>query len=125
MKRQPSSMRVRTPDAPAAPRRRRASGGRSRSPIERSPAAESTKLAASAAIVAIGPSRPIAAPPAGGPTAVAVQVVASKRPLAASRSSRATSPFRYAPPAARCAIPAAETATATASRCANVSAPSA
>lgn len=62
--------------------------------IIRRPRAERTKLTAFATTVVAGPSRPIAAPPSGGPTSVAVQVVDSKRAFATSSCSRDTSDFR-------------------------------
>src|SRR3984957_11327682 len=67
----------------------------------------------------------MAAPPIGGPTLVAVQVVDSKRPLAMSRSSCRTSAFRFAPLAAAKAILAAATMTDTARSWGKLSAPSA
>ena len=51
----------------------------------------------------------MAAPPSGGPSTVALQVVASNRPFATSRSSGGTRVFRKAPPAALNAILAAAT----------------
>jgi hypothetical protein len=69
-------------------------------PIERMPAAEIAKLMPLATMVVTGPNSPIAAPPSGGPSAVAVQVVDSNRPFAVSRSPGGTSSFRQAPPAA-------------------------
>lgn len=62
--------------------------------IARRLSADSAKLAALATTVVAGPSRPIAAPPSGGPRIVAVQVVDSKRAFARSSSSRGTSAFR-------------------------------
>ena len=56
---------------------------------------------------------------------MAVQVVDSRRALAASRSSGATSALRHAPAAALKAMSAAATTTDTTSNCPKVSAPSA
>ena len=72
-----------------------------------------------------GPNSPIAAPPSGGPSAVAVQVVDSNRPFATSRSSGRTSAFRYAPPAALKVMSAAPTTTDTTRSWAKPSQPSA
>lgn len=58
------------------------------------PSAENRWLNPSASTVATGPNRPIAAPPSGGPTAIELQVVASNRALATSRSSGRTSALR-------------------------------
>ena len=118
--RQPSS---RSPArSPGAPVRR---GRGSVPPIARMPAAESRKLAALASTVVTGPSRPIAAPPSGGPSAVAVQAVDSNRALATSRSPGGTSALTKAPLAALNAMSAAATTTATTSSWAKVSQPSA
>jgi hypothetical protein len=64
-------------------------------------------------MVVTGPNSPIAAPPSGGPSTVAVQVVDSNRPFATSRSSGCTSAFRQAPLAALKAMSAAATITDT------------
>ena len=73
--------------------------------------------------VVTGPSSPIAAPPSGGPSMVAVQVVDSRRPLATSRSSGRHERLRQAPLAARNAMSAAPATTATTRSCANLSRP--
>jgi hypothetical protein len=65
-----------------------------RIPAAQTPTAESRKLAALASTVVTGPNNPNAAPPSGGPSAVAVQVVDSNRPLARSRSSPCTTALR-------------------------------
>nr|WP_245971953.1 hypothetical protein [Solirubrobacter pauli] len=87
---------IATRPAPASPTgdgSRRAGAGSSWR-IARRLSADSAKLAAFATTVVAGPSRPIAAPPSGGPRIVAVQVVDSKRAFARSSSSRGTSAFR-------------------------------
>ena len=100
--------------------------GRSSSrPIARMPRADSRKLTALAATVVTGPKMPISAPPSGGPSRVAVQVVDSKRVLARSRCSRGTSDFRHEPLAAVNVMSAAATRTATRTSCPNRSQPSA
>ncbi len=66
-----------------------------------------------ATTVTTGPNAAIAAPPSGGPSMVAVQVVDSKRPFATSRSSGRTSAFTHAPAAAVKAMSAAPTTIAT------------
>src|SRR5690348_483520 len=101
MYRQPSTGRR----APAG------AGGGSPHRIARRLTADSRKLAALAATVATGPNSPMPAPPSGGPRTVAVHVVASQRPLAASRPGGGTSPLRYAPLAARNAMSAAAVTT--------------
>jgi hypothetical protein len=75
--------------------------------------------------VVTGPKIPISAPPSGGPTMVAVQVVDSNRRWALSRCSRATRPFRHAPLTARKQMSAAPTTTATTSSCPNRTDPTA
>jgi hypothetical protein len=75
--------------------------------------------------VVSGPNTPINTPPSGGPSAVAVHIVDSKRDDATSSPSRGTSAFRHAPLAARNAMSHAPTTTATISSCQNVSRPSA
>ncbi len=77
--------------------------------------ADRTKLTALMTAVVTGPNSPIARPPSGGPSTVAVQVVDSSRPLATSRSSRGTSAFTQAPLAALKVMSAAPTITDTTS----------
>lgn len=94
-------------------------------PTARMPRAESRWLTASASTVITGPNIPIAAPPRGGPSTVAVHVVDSNRLFATSRCSGGTSVFRYAPPAALKAMSAAATRTETTRSCAKPSIPNA
>ena len=72
-----------------------------------------------------GPSSPIAAPPSGGPSTVAVHMVDSNRLFATSRSGPGTIVLRYAPLAALKAILAAATMTDTSSNWAKLSQPNA
>ena len=121
---------MRQPSSRSAARRRPGAGAAGSSsssvrPIARSASAEPAKLTALATTVVTAPSAPIAAPPSGGPSAVAVQVVDSKRALATNKPSRSTKPFRNAPLAARNAMSAAPTTTETTTNWANVSHPSA
>ena len=81
--------------------------------MARIPSADTRKLTALARMVVNGPSAPMARPPAGGPTAVAVQAVASNRPLALSSSSLGTNDFRNAPLAAVNTMSAVATTTDT------------
>lgn len=118
---------VRQPSSSSAACRRCGSraGRSSLPPIARIASAESRWLTASTTSVTTGPNSPIAAPPSGGPSAVALHVVASNRPFATSSCSRRTIVFRYAPLAALKAIFEAATTTATTSKWTNVSQPSA
>lgn len=118
----------RHPSIRSAARSRRASlrtGCGSALPIARMARADSKKLTASATTVVTGPNSPIAAPPSGGPSAVAVQVVDSNRPLAAIRSAGGTRAFRNAPLAALKAMSAAPTMHDTTRSWAKLSQPSA
>src|SRR5436190_1602049 len=65
------------------------------------------------------------APPSGGPSAVAVHIVDSKRPFATSRSCGGTSALRQAPLAALNVMSAAATTTDTTRSWAKLSQPSA
>lgn len=105
-----------------------ASGGPGRGspvPIAPIPSADRRKLTAFTTTVVTGPSIPMAAPPSGGPAAVAVHVVDSNLALARSRFPGSTSALRYAPLAAVNTTLAADATTETATSWARVSVPSA